>query len=256
MLNFKRIFIASYFLVFLSFDLYSQDYYDYSVEEIKEDPQKTKLTKEEKSNDTQTITVIIGAGGGYHRFSSTDELRQGGDSRYEKHENVDFAYVTDFFLEYYFFSNLSFGFRYIGLNTRRTSVDAEKDRATDETWLIQNRYLTTSLIIYESDNFNRIGFTAGIGAVDYRYNEHSRDANNPESEYNNQTNKIGFTYLKGIFLHSGGKKFGSRIGVNYIRTQIDKIIIEKEREGRFTPRKLKSVDASGYNFILNACWAF
>lgn len=178
-----------------------------------------------RGENDQNVVILYGAG--YFSFSDEDELRP---DESDTNKTLLTAYQS---IEWYLFEELGVGFLYLAsLDLFSFSSEADKVEAS-------NYFLTLNYILIGAEDYVRIGTMAGYGRSDYRYKIKGEADNRDErlADFRRGSTE-GSASCFGIFLDLGGDRFGVRLSLHAVETNL---------ENFETPNATYEVDGSGTN---------
>lgn len=172
--------------------------------------------------------IVVGAGLGNFRYSTTDDVRAGGLGL----DAFDNAAQAQLYVEWYAFGPLGFGLR-----QHRSGGFQGGGFGYDRDVNVQALLVTGHWVVWGAQDYARVGLLAGVGPVTYEFTLTPPGG----ASYSDSTS--GTEALLGGYLDWGGDGFGARAGVNLVATSIG------DMHGA-------SADGSGTGLYLDLRWAF
>jgi len=182
--------------------------------------------------------VVIGAGFGSHAFTPSHHTETVAGNF-----NVSAALMTQAYAEWYVFSTLGFGLRFVSFGAGQTSsgsvtVGSTTASASNNVDVAVSNFLATvNWIPLGAEGYARLGVLAGLGVSEYSLTASSTGLPSDSVKLS------GTAVLAGAYVDWGGDEFGARFGIQQLTTNLG------ESGG-------KKVDASGREFYLDLRWAF
>ncbi len=186
-------------------------------------------------------TVVVGVGLGLHSFAGSDDLREGSDL-FGNIDEVRVSGVTLWYIEWYVFGNIGFGFNSHNQTVSRSYTSGGE--SIDHKWNIDSYLVTLNLIPLGGTRYARMGIFVGTGTSTYKIEE---TVSGTSSDYEASESVSGPATTAGIYIDWGGEGFGMRAGYKYLATNFPDIE---------TSSGDASVSASGGTLHLDFRWAF
>jgi len=173
--------------------------------------------------------VAVGVGLGRFAYEGVDDFRAAVPSL-GLNKNMMGAVYSQVYLEWFPLGEFGFGARQMG--SSYAQAGPKYTRLVE----VRSTLLTAQWIPLGAEHYARLGLLAGAGRSEYTLSQDS------DQTLANVT-AVGGAHLVGVYLDWGGESFGARIGVNALKTRLDKI-------------NSNFVDGSGQGGYLDLRWAW